>query len=64
MESKDAPEAVEVVQEPDFLKQYRAAYPKNKKFHVTGDHLVFLNREYKQALAHQKTIARGELKTY
>lgn len=50
-------------EEPDFLKQYRACYPKAKKFHVTGDNLVFPDN-LKAAEAHQNSIGRGELKTY
>ena len=50
--------------EPDFLKQYRSCYPNVKKFHVTGDCLVFFDRDYEQAIAHQRTIGKGELKTY
>lgn len=50
--------------EPDFLKQYRVCYPDVKKFHVTGDGLVFLDSDYDQAVSHQNTIGKGELKTY
>lgn len=49
--------------EPDFLKQYRACYPRAKKFHVTGDGLVFPD-DKKAAEAHQRCIGRGELRTY
>lgn len=51
-------------QEPDFLKQYRECYPGVKHFHVTGDNLVFLERDYEQAVSHQNSIGKGELKTY
>ncbi|MFR0993155.1 MAG: hypothetical protein ACLSGQ_00865 [Parabacteroides distasonis] len=50
--------------EPAFLAQYRAAYPECLKFHVTGDNLVFLSHEYDKAVSHQKTVGKGELKTY
>lgn len=50
--------------EPDFLKQYRECYPDVKHFHVTGDNLVFLDRDYEQAVSHQQRCGRGELKTY
>lgn len=50
--------------EPDFLKQYHACYPKVKHFHVTGDNLVFLDRDYEQAVSHQQKCGKGELKTY
>lgn len=50
--------------EPNFLKQYRECYPGVKHFHVTGDNLVFLERDYEQAVSHQKSIGKGELKTY
>lgn len=50
--------------EPDFLGQYRLCYPRVKKFHVTGDGLVFLDRDFKQALSHQNRIGKGELTTY
>lgn len=50
--------------EPDFLKQYRECYPGVKRFHVTSDNLVFLERDYEQAVSHQQSIGRGELKTY
>lgn len=49
--------------EPDFLKQYRACYPRAKKFHVTGDSLVFPDNK-EAAEAHQRCIGHGELKTY
>lgn len=48
--------------EPNFLKQYRECYPSVKHFHVTGDNLVFL--DYEQAVSHQNSIGKGELKTY
>nr|DAI46217.1 MAG TPA: hypothetical protein [Caudoviricetes sp.] len=51
-------------QEPAFLAQYRVAYPECLKFHVTGDNLVFLSHEYDKAVSHQKTVGKGELKTY
>lgn len=50
--------------EPDFLKQYRECYPDVKHFHVTGDNLVFFERDYEQAISHQQNIGKGELKTY
>lgn len=50
--------------EPDFLKQYRECYPDVKHFHVTSDNLVFLERDYEQAVSHQNSIGKGELKTY
>lgn len=50
--------------EPDFLKQYRECYPSVKHFHVTGDNLVFLERDYEQAVSHQQSIGKGKLKTY
>ena len=50
--------------EPDFLKQYRECYPDVAHFHVTGDSLVFLDSDYNQAISHQNTIGKGELKTY
>lgn len=53
-----------ILPEPDFLKQYRESYPGVKHFHVTGDNLVFLERDYEQAVSHQNSIGRGELKTY
>lgn len=49
--------------EPAFLKQYRACYPRAKKFYVTGDNLVFPD-DVKAAEAHQRCIGKGELKTY
>lgn len=49
--------------EPDFLKQYRRCYPRAKKFHVTGDGLVFPD-DKKAAEAHQRCIGCGELRTY
>lgn len=66
MENKENAKVSETptVKEPAFLTQYRAVYPTSKKFHVTSDNLVFLEREYKQALAHQRTIGKGELSTY
>lgn len=51
-----------IIPEPDFLKQYRECYPSVKHFHVTGDNLVFL--DYEQAVSHQNSIGKGELKTY
>lgn len=64
-DKKQVDQAVEEVNlpEPDFLKQYRECYP-GVKFHVTGDNLVFLERDYEQAVSHQNSIGRGELKTY
>lgn len=53
-----------IIPEPDFLKQYRECYPSEKHFHVTGDNLVFLERDYEQAVSHQNSIGKGELKTY
>ena len=53
-----------IVTEPEFLKQYRACYPGVKKFHVTGDNLVFLGHEHDKAVSHQKRCGKGELKTY
>lgn len=53
-----------VVTEPEFLKQYRACYPGVKKFHVTGDNLVFLDKDYQNAVSHQAKVGKGELKTY
>lgn len=50
--------------DPGFLKQYRECYPGVKHFHVTGDHLVFLDRDYEQAVSHQQQWGKGELKTY
>lgn len=50
--------------EPAFLAQYRNCYPNCRKFHVTGDNQVFLEREYKKAVSHQKKVGKGELKTY
>lgn len=52
------------VPEPSFLAQYRKSYPNSRKFHVTGDGLVFLEHEYKKAVAHQKKVGNGELTTY
>lgn len=52
------------ISEPSFLAQYRKSYPDNRKFHVTSDGLVFLEREYKKAVAHQKRVGNGELTTY
>lgn len=51
-------------QEPAFLAQYRVAYPECFKFYVTGDNSVFLSHEYDKAVSHQKTVEKGELKTY
>lgn len=56
-------ENTETVQEPFFLEQYRRCYPRAKKFHVTGDGLVFPD-DKKAAEAHQRCIGRGELRTY
>ena len=50
--------------EPAFLAQYRTCYPKCQKFHVTSDHLVFLENEFDKAAAHQATLGSGELITY
>lgn len=50
--------------EPAFLAQYRTCYPKCQKFHVTSDHLVFLENELDKAAAHQATLGSGELITY
>lgn len=65
-DKKQVDQAVEEVNlpEPDFLKQYRECYPDVKHFHVTSDNLVFLERDYEQAVSHQQSIGRGELKTY
>lgn len=52
------------VAEPEFLKQYRECYPGVGKFHVTGDNMVFLDKEYKTAVSHQAKVGKGELKTY
>lgn len=49
--------------EPDFLKQYRACYPRAKRFFVTSDSLVFPDNP-EAADAHQNSIGHGELKTY
>ena len=38
--------------------------PKCQKFHVTSDHLVFLENELDKAAAHQATLGSGELITY
>lgn len=66
---KDKKQVEQVVEEvvppePNFLKQYRECYPSVKHFHVTGDNLVFLERDYEQAVSHQQSIGKGELKTY
>lgn len=63
-DKKQVEQAVEEVNlpEPDFLKQYRECYPGVKHFYVTSDNLVFL--DYEQAVSHQNSIGRGELKTY
>ena len=59
------PEPEEVkAPEPDFLQQYRKCYPDVARFHVTGDHLVFLDRDYQQAVSHQQRCGKGELTTY
>lgn len=50
--------------EPEFLGQYRTCYPGVKRFHVTGDGMVFLDRDYQQALTHQQGCGRGDLITY
>lgn len=50
--------------EPYFLRQYRRCYPKVKRFHLTGDRLVFLDRDYQQAVSHQQQCGKGELTTY
>lgn len=64
-EKTDAPAVQEPKREdPAFLAQYRACYPKCKKFYVTSDNLVFLESEQKKAAAHQQALGRGELKTY
>lgn len=62
--AEEAPKGNPKKSEPAFLAQYRACYPKCKKFHVTSDNLVFLESEQKQAAAHQATLGRGELITY
>lgn len=49
--------------EPDFLRQYRACYPRAKRFFVTSDALVFPDNP-EAADAHQNSIGRGELKIY
>lgn len=49
--------------EPDFLRQYRACYPRVKRFFVTSDALVFPDNP-EAADAHQNSIGRGELKIY
>ena len=53
-----------VVTEPEFLNQYRACYPGVKKFHVTSDNLVFLDKDYQNAVSYQAQVGKGELKTY
>lgn len=68
MKSKKENEQVPVEEvihspEPDFLKQYRACYPRAKKFYVTGDNLVFPDNP-QAAESHQKSVGKGELKTY
>lgn len=51
-------------QEPAFLAQYRKAYPRNSKFYVTSDNMVFLETDYDLAVLHQRSCKDGELKTY
>jgi len=65
-EKQEEQPAVEEMSLPDpgFLKQYRECYPGIKHFHVTGDNLVFFERDYEQAVSHQRSIGKGELKTY
>lgn len=64
MKKDETPEVQpEGTKEPDFLKQYRECYPNCKKFHVTSDNLVFLDKQLDAAKAHQSKI-QGELKTY
>ena len=65
-EKQEEQPAVEeaILQDPGFLKQYRECYPGIKHFHVTGDNLVFFERDYEQAVSHQRSIGKGELKTY
>lgn len=64
MKNKDTELQEKPVVEPEFLNQYRACYPGVKKFHVTSDNLVFLDKDYQNAVSHQAQVGKGELKTY
>ncbi len=48
---------------PATILSYMKCYPKEKCFYVTADGLVFLSREHKQAVAHQRGLKNGELQT-
>ncbi len=50
-------------QEPEFLKQYREAYPLEAEFLVTSDGNVFLAQGRGDALNHARSLGT-ELKTY
>lgn len=61
---KKEKKAASTPHEPAYLAQYRKTYPSCKTFYVTADDLVFLANQLKQAQAHQKTLGKGELRTY
>ncbi len=48
---------------PVAILPYMKCYPKEKCFYVTADGLVFLGREHKIAISHQKGLKKGELQT-
>lgn len=48
---------------PGFLASSVKNYPGEKQFHVTSDGMVFLDKEENLALAHQRTLKKGEVQT-
>lgn len=53
----------EEIKYPAAILPYMKCYPKERCFYVTGDGLVFLGREHKAAISHQKGLKNGELQT-
>lgn len=51
------------VEYPALIVPYLKSYPREKCFYVTSDGLVFLGREHKAAISHQKGLKNGELQT-
>lgn len=49
---------------PDFMAAYVKSYPGEKVFHVTSDRQVFLDKDYHLAKMHQRSLGKGEIKTY
>lgn len=53
--------AKEKADKREFLRQYIERYPGNKTFHVTGDNMVFLEKDLSLARLHQKTLSEGSV---